>query len=129
METPADLRYSREHEWVRLDGDAAVIGITDFAQDQLGDIVYLALPEPGALVAQFARIGEIESVKSVSELFTPIGGEILETNQTAVGSPELVNQSPYGDGWLFKLRPSDIAELDALLSADEYDATTSVGEH
>jgi glycine cleavage system H protein len=129
METPADLRYSREHEWVRLDGETAVVGITDFAQDQLGDIVYLSLPEPGALFAQFAKIGEIESVKSVSDLFAPIGGELVEVNQSAVDTPELVNQSPYGDGWLYKLRPSDPAEMDALLSADDYNAITTAGEH
>jgi glycine cleavage system H protein len=128
METPRDLRYSKEHEWVRLDGESATVGITDFAQDQLGDIVYLGLPDVGLHVEQFGKIGEIESVKSVSELFTPVGGEIVEINQTAVDEPELVNKEPYGAGWLIRLRTADAAQLDTLLSADEYDAHTA-SEH
>lgn len=124
MEIPADLRYSKEHEWVRLDGETATVGITDFAQDQLGDIVYLNLPETGTAVEQFGKAGEIESVKSVSDLFLPIGGSVSEVNQQAVDSPEIVNQSPYGDGWMLKLTIADAAQLDALLSADEYRALT-----
>jgi len=127
METPAGLKYSREHEWVRVEGEIGIIGITDFAQDQLGDIVYLDLPKIGARLEQFAKIGEIESVKSVSELFTPIGGEVTEVNQAAIDEPEVVNKAPYGDGWLLRLRIADSTQLDALLSADEYDATTSAG--
>ena len=123
MEVPAELKYSREHEWVRLDGETATVGITDFAQDQLGDIVYLDLPKPGTTVDQFGKIGEIESVKSVSELFTPIGGEVTEINETARDIPEIVNRSPYGDGWLIRLRVSDTDQLDKLLAADEYSAT------
>jgi len=123
MEVPAELKYSREHEWVRLDGETATVGITDFAQDQLGDIVYLDLPKPGTTVDQFGKIGEIESVKSVSELFTPIGGEVTEINETARDNPEIVNRSPYGDGWLIRLRVSDTDQLDKLLAADEYSAT------
>jgi len=123
MEVPAELKYSREHEWVRLDGETATVGITDFAQDQLGDIVYLDLPKPGTSVDQFGKIGEIESVKSVSELFTPIGGEVTEINETARDNPEIVNRSPYGDGWLIRLRVSDTDQLDKLLAADEYSAT------
>ena len=123
MEVPPELKYSREHEWVRLDGETATVGITDFAQDQLGDIVYLDLPKPGTSVDQFGKIGEIESVKSVSELFTPIGGEVTEINETARDNPEIVNRSPYGDGWLIRLRVSDTDELDKLLAADEYSAT------
>ncbi|HEY8836617.1 MAG TPA: glycine cleavage system protein GcvH [Dehalococcoidia bacterium] len=123
MEVPPELKYSREHEWVRLDGETATVGITDFAQDQLGDIVYLDLPKPGTSVDQFAKIGEIESVKSVSELFTPIGGEVTEINETARDIPEIVNRSPYGDGWLIRLRVSDTDQLDKLLAADEYSAT------
>jgi glycine cleavage system H protein len=123
MEVPAELKYSREHEWVRLDGETATVGITDFAQDQLGDIVYLDLPKPGTTVDQFGKIGEIESVKSVSELFTPIGGEVTEINETARDNPEIVNRSPYGDGWLIRLRVSDPDQLNKLLAADEYSAT------
>lgn len=128
METPGDLRYSKEHEWVRLEDGLATIGITDFAQDQLGDIVFLDLPEPGASFEQFAKIGEIESVKSVSELFTPVGGEVTEMNQAAVDQPEIVNQEPYGAGWLIRLRVEDPAQLDNLLSAEEYEALVAT-EH
>ena len=124
METPPELKYSREHEWVRLADDIATVGITDFAQDQLGDVVFLDLPKPGLIVEQFAKIGEIESVKSVSDLFTPVGGEVTEVNQAAIDAPEVVNTSPYGDGWLFRLRVADAAQMDTLLTADEYDATT-----
>ena len=123
MEVPPELKYSREHEWVRLDGETATVGITDFAQDQSGDIVYLALPKLGTSVDQFGKIGDIESVKSVSELFTPIGGEVTEINETARDNPEIVNRSPYGDGWLIRLRVSDTDKLDKLLAADEYSAT------
>jgi glycine cleavage system H protein len=123
MDVPPELKYSREHEWVRLDGETATVGITYFAQDQLGDIVYLDLPKPGTSVNQFGKIGEIESVKSVSELFTPIGGEVTEINETARDNPEIVNRSPYGDGWLIRLRVSDTDQLDKLLAADEYSAT------
>ncbi len=128
METPRDLKYSREHEWVRMDGETATVGITDFAQDQLGDIVYLGLPDPGASVEQFGKIGEIESVKSVSELFTPVGGEVSEVNQAAIDDPEIVNKEPYGAGWLIRLRIADPAQFDNLLSAEEYEAHTT-SEH
>jgi len=124
MEVPPDLRYSKEHEWVRLDGEIATVGITDFAQDQLGDIVYLDLPKPGTEIAQFAKVGEIESVKSVSDLFTPVGGQVTEINQNAIDHPEIVNRDPYGEGWLLKLRVSDPAQIDALMTADEYRAAT-----
>jgi glycine cleavage system H protein len=121
MEIPEELRYSKEHEWVRLDGDVATVGITDFAQDQLGDIVILTLPEAGATLEQFAKAGEIDSVKSVSDIFTPVGGTVLETNQLAVASPELVNRQPYAEGWLFRIHVTNAAEqLDRLLSPAEY---------
>ena len=126
MEVPVELKYSKEHEWVRLEGEVATIGITDFAQDQLGDIVYLDLFKPGATVDQFGKAGEIESVKSVSELFVPVGGTIIEANQAAIDHPETVNTAPYGDGWLLKLQIVDAAQLDALLSADDYRALTAV---
>ncbi|OGO51328.1 MAG: glycine cleavage system protein H [Chloroflexi bacterium RBG_16_68_14] len=121
MDIPAELRYSKEHEWVRIDGDLATVGITDYAQDQLGDIVYLDLPAAGAAVAQHERMGEIESVKAVSDLFSPISGEVVEVNQGAVDSPELVNQAPYGRGWLLRVRLRDPGELESLLSSQAYD--------
>jgi glycine cleavage system H protein len=120
-QVPADCKYSREHEWVRVeDGGLASVGITDFAQDQLGDVVYLDLPAPGATVRQFEKMGEIESVKSVSDLFSPVSGEVVARNETAIESPELVNASPYGEGWLVRVRLADPAELTNLLSPEEY---------
>ena len=118
---PADLRYSEEHEWVRVEGDAGVVGVTDYAQDQLGDIVYLDLPAVGARVAQLEKLGEIESVKAVSDLYSPVSGEVVEVNQEAVDSPELVNNDAYGRGWLIKVRMSDASELDKLLTAQAYE--------
>jgi len=127
---PADLRYSKEHEWVRMEeAGEAVIGITDFAQDQLGDVVFLDLPDEGVTITQFAKLGEIESVKSVSDLFAPISGTVLSRNQTAIDAPELVNASPYEDGWLLRLRIADPAELDNLLSAEEYAAHVAQEQH
>jgi glycine cleavage system H protein len=121
MIIPPDLRYSSEHEWVRVEGDVATVGVTDYAQDQLGDIVYLDLPAAGATLTQFAKMGEIESVKAVSDLYSPIGGDVIEVNQEVVESPELVNNDAYGRGWLVKVRLGDPAELDKLLSAGAYD--------
>ena len=120
MEAPDGLRYSNEHEWVRADEGMAEVGITDYAQDQLGDIVYLDLPAVGAKVAQNEKMGEIESVKAVSDLFSPVGGELVEVNQEVIDDPELVNQEPYRRGWLFKVRLSDAGELENLLSAEAY---------
>ncbi|MCH7811782.1 MAG: glycine cleavage system protein GcvH [Chloroflexi bacterium] len=120
MEAPPGLRYSKEHEWVRVESDLATIGITDYAQDQLGDIVYLDLPAAGTGVAQHDKLGEIESVKAVSDLFSPVSGEVVEVNHEAVDAPELVNEEPYGRGWLLKVRVSDPAEVDGLLSAEAY---------
>lgn len=125
MASPDDRRYSKEHEWVKVDAGIGRIGITDYAQDQLGDVVYLDLPEPGASVAQFAKMGEIESVKAVSDLFAPAGGEVVAVNAAAVEKPEIVNADPHGEGWLIELRLSDAAELDKLMSAAEYDAFTA----
>lgn len=121
MTSPPDLRYTREHEWVRVQDGVGTMGITDYAQDQLGDIVYLDLPEVGTAVKQHKKFGEIESVKAVSDLFSPLSGEVIETNQEAIDSPELVNQDPFGRGWLLKVRLSDEAEVDGLLSAQDYD--------
>jgi glycine cleavage system H protein len=118
---PADLRYTKEHEWVRVEGGVGTIGITDWAQDQLGDVVFVALPAPGAQLSQMAVFGEIESVKAVSELYAPVSGEVTEANQALADKPELVNESPYGDGWIVKVRLSDPAEVDALLTAEQYE--------
>ena len=120
--SPADRRYTREHEWLRIDGDVARAGITDYAQDQLGDIVYLDLPQPGATLAQLEKMGEIESVKAVSDLYAPASGEVLRINDAAVEKPELVNQDAHGEGWLIELRLSDPSQVDALLDAAAYDA-------
>jgi glycine cleavage system H protein len=123
--SPDDRKYSKEHEWLKIDGDAAVIGITDYAQDQLGDVVYVDLPAVGATIVQFEKMGEIESVKAVSDLFTPVSGEVLEVNEQVVEKPELVNSDPHGDGWLLRVRLGDPSEADKLLSASDYDAFTA----
>ena len=117
---PDDLRYSKEHEWVRLDGDVATVGITDFAQEQLGDVVYAELPEKGATLRQHASLGVVESVKAASDVYAPVSGEVLERNAKVIEKPELVNQDPYGEGWMIRVRLSDKAELAALLSAAAY---------
>ena len=121
MNIPTELRYTKDHEWVRAEGDIGTVGITDYAQDQLGDIVYLDLPAAGAALTQAGNMGEIESVKAVSDLYAPVGGEVLEVNQAAVDEPESVNKEPYGNGWLLKIRLSDASELDALLTSEAYD--------
>jgi len=121
MAVPPELRYSKEHEWVRVEGDVATTGITDHAQEQLGDLVYLDLPKVGTAVRQFEKLGEIESVKAVSDLFSPVGGKVTELNEEAVKAPELVNQDPYGRGWLVKLALSDASEVDKLLTAEQYE--------
>ena len=127
-EVPADLRYSKEHEWVRLeDGGLVVIGISDFAQDQLGDVVYLDLPAEGHAVRQFEKMGEIESVKSVSDLYAPISGEVVERNDATIDAPERVNAAPYGDGWLIRVRMERPAELENLLTAEEYESFIEEG--
>jgi glycine cleavage system H protein len=120
--SPNDRRYSKEHEWLKIDGNAGTIGITDYAQDQLGDVVYVDLPQPGATITQFQKMGEIESVKAVSDLFTPASGEVLEVNEKVVDKPELVNSDPHGEGWLLRVRLTDPSEADPLLSAADYDA-------
>ncbi len=117
---PEDCRYTREHEWVRVEGDLAVVGITDFAQEQLGDVVYVELPEQGASVTQNQPFGSIDSVKTASDLFSPISGEVVEVNGAVADDPALVNSDPYGEGWMIKVRPSDLSELDSLMSAEEY---------
>jgi glycine cleavage system H protein len=121
MSSPADRRYTKEHEWVRADGDIGTVGITDYAQDQLGDIVYVDLPSVGAQVKQLEKLGEIESVKAVSDLYSPVSGEVVEVNQGVNDRPELVNQSPYDEGWLVRVRLTDSAELNNLLTSKQYD--------
>jgi glycine cleavage system H protein len=119
---PPDLRYSKEHEWVRLEGDTATIGITHFAQEQLGDVVFVELPEKGATVRQFSSLGVVESVKAASDIYSPISGEVLERNVKVIEKPELVNSAPYQDGWMLKVKLADKGELQKLLSADDYRA-------
>ena len=123
MVSPSELKYTKEHEWVRVDGDTGTVGITDYAQDQLGDIVFVELPAVGAAISAAQKFGEIEAVKAVSELFAPVSGEVTEANAGLADSPESVNDDPYGDGWLIKVRLSDPAQLGQLLSADEYEAS------
>jgi glycine cleavage system H protein len=122
---PDDLRYSREHEWVRVDGEVATIGITSYAADELGDIVYVESPEQGAALKQFASFGVVESVKAVSDLYAPISGEVTEVNRALHDNPELLNTSPFGDGWIARVKLADPSELDALLDADAYAELTS----
>lgn len=119
---PENLRYHAEHDWARIDGEEATIGITWFAQDSLGELVHFEPPEVGATVSQGAACGEVESVKAVSDVIAPLSGEVLEVNQKAVEEPEVVNEDPYGEGWLLRIRPSDAAEADALMDAEAYRA-------
>jgi glycine cleavage system H protein len=122
---PKDLRYTKEHEWVRMEGDLATVGITDFAAEQLGDVVFVDLPKVGRTVAQFAAVGVIESVKAVSDLFAPVGGDVVETNAELTTKPELLNSDPYGGGWMLRIRLSDRTALDRLLDVAAYEALTS----
>jgi glycine cleavage system H protein len=119
--THADLRYTKDHEWVRVDGDVATVGITEYAAHQLGDIVFVELPELGRVVDRSTAIGIVESVKAVSDLFAPVGGEVIEANQNLSSQPELVNGDPFGEGWMLKVRLGDIGQLDGLLDASAYD--------
>ena len=124
---PTDLRYTKDHEWVRVDGEEATIGITAYAADQLGDIVFVELPAPGTAVEQFATFGVVESVKAVSDLFAPIGGEVTATNDGLTGNPEVVNSDPYGEGWMLRLKVADAGQLDELLDPAAYDALVAAG--
>jgi len=119
---PEDLRYYKEHEWVRTEGDLSTIGISDYAQSALGDIVYLELPEVGGSLSAGDTFGEVESVKSVSQLFTPVSGEIVEVNTDLANAPETINSNPYDDGWMIKVKLSNASELDELMSAADYQA-------
>jgi glycine cleavage system H protein len=117
---PEDLLYHAEHDWARIDGDEAVLGVTWYAQDALGELVHYEPPDVGATVSRNASYGEVESVKAVSDLIAPLSGEVLEVNQQVVDAPETVNEDPYGNGWLIRIRMSDAAERDELLSLDDY---------
>ena len=120
MNIPAELKYTKDHEWVKLEGDIATIGITEFAQSELGDIVYVEVETVGETMAQEEVFGSVEAVKTVSDLFLPMSGEIIEFNETLEANPELVNNDPYGAGWMVKLRISDLNEFEALLDASAY---------
>jgi len=120
MNVPSELRYSREHEWVRVDGNVARIGITDFAQESLGDVVFVQLPDAGLDIVAGASAAEIESTKSVSDVYVPVSGVVQQVNDALVGAPELVNQDPYGEGWILEVELADPTELDALLDAGAY---------
>jgi len=122
MNFPAELKYTKDHEWIKVDGDVATIGITDFAQKELGDIVYVDINTIGETVDQEAVFGTVEAVKTVSDLFMPVTGEVLELNPEIEAQPELVNTDPYGKGWMIKIKISDASQLAALLSADAYKA-------
>jgi len=120
MNIPQELRYTKDNEWILLDDGVAIVGVTDFAQSELGDIVYVELPSVGTELAQAETLGNVESVKSVSDLYCPVSGTVADVNIRLSDSPELVNSDPYGEGWMVRLEPKDVAELDGLLSASEY---------
>jgi glycine cleavage system H protein len=121
---PDDLHYSKDHEWVRVDGNIAIVGITDYAQDSLGDVVYVELPKAGDEFAANESFGSVESVKAVSEVFSPVSGEIVGTNETLADAPEKVNTDPYGDGWMIRVEMSNAGEVDSMLTAAEYEDFT-----
>ena len=120
MNIPQELKYTKDHEWVRIDGDVATVGITEFAQSELGDIVYVEIETEGETIKAEEVFGSIEAVKTVSDLFMPVSGEITEFNEALEASPEVVNSDPYGDGWMIKIKITDPSELDALLDATDY---------
>lgn len=120
MNIPADLKYTKEHEWIKIDGDVATVGITDFAQGELGDIVYVEIETEGETLDAEEVFGTVEAVKTVSDLFMPLSGEVTEFNEGLEADPEAVNKDPYGDGWMIKIKMSDASEADGLLSADAY---------
>lgn len=122
MNIPAELKYTKEHEWIRVEGEVAYVGITDYAQNELGEIVYIEIETIGETLAEGEVFGTVEAVKTVSELFMPVSGEVLELNSALENEPELVNNDPYGAGWMVKLAIADVAQLNNLLSADDYAA-------
>ncbi len=122
MNFPAELKYTKEHEWIKVEGDVAIVGITDFAQGELGDIIFVEVESVGKTIAQDAVFGTVEAVKTVSDLFLPVAGEILEFNSNLNNSPELVNSDPYGAGWVVKMKPSDLGDIDQLMDVATYQA-------
>jgi glycine cleavage system H protein len=120
MEFPKDLKYTKEHEWVKVEGNIATVGITDYAQDSLGDVVYVELPQEGATVTKHEPFGVVESVKAVSDLYSPLSGTVTEVNDAIVDSPEAINEDPYGDAWMIKVEVASAGDLGDLLTADEY---------
>lgn len=128
MNTPGNLRYTKEHEWVRVEGDRAYVGITDYAQHQLGDVVFVELPEAGREVRRGEAFSVVESVKAVSDIYAPLSGTVVEVNDLLADAPEKVNQDPYGDGWIAVLTIADAGELKTLLDGAAYDALTAEGE-
>ena len=120
MSVPTNLKYTKEHEWILIEGDVATIGITDFAQGELGDIVYVEIETVGETLSKDKVFGSVEAVKTVSDLFMPVSGEILEFNEALEGNPEAVNKDPYGEGWMIKVRVSDLGEVDSLMDAEAY---------
>lgn len=120
MNFPQDLLYTKEHEWVKLDGDVAIVGVTDFAQSELGDIVYVEIETVGQTLAKDEIFGTVEAVKTVSDLFLPVAGEVLEVNDQLSDAPELVNSDPYGEGWMIKLKVSDLSEIEGLMDVETY---------
>jgi glycine cleavage system H protein len=124
---PTDLRYTKDHEWVRLEGDTATIGVTDFAAHELGDVVFVDLPEPGRGLEQFGTFGVVESVKAVSDLYAPVSGEVTDVNAALTGQPELVNSDPFGAGWMIRVRVSNAAQVDGLLEPEAYERLIAEG--
>ena len=122
MNYPTNIKYTSEHEWIRIEGDEAYVGITDYAQDQLGDIVFIDIPCEGETLEAGEVFGTIEVVKTVSDLFLPVAGEVLEQNEALADNPELVNKDPYGEGWLIKIKPNNVADIEGLLDAEAYQA-------
>ncbi|MFC2089378.1 glycine cleavage system protein GcvH [Bacteroidota bacterium] len=122
MNVPSNLRYTKEHEWVLIEGDTATVGVTDFAQGELGDVVFIEIETEGETLDQGDTFGTIEAVKTVSDLFMPVSGEIVEVNPKLEDTPEVVNSDPYGDGWMIKIKVSDASQVDGLMSADDYNA-------
>jgi len=121
MMNPRDLKYTKEHEWIKVEGGIATMGITDHAQGQLTDVVFVELPKKGKVVKQFETVAVLESVKAVSDVYSPVSGEVVEVNESLTNKPELINQQPYGEGWITKLKVKDSKELDNLMTAEEYE--------
>jgi len=129
LDAPKDLKFAKTHEWAKVDGESVVVGITDFAQSQLSDVTYVELPEVGDHLAANDESGVIESVKAASDIYAPVGGTVVAVNTELLSAPELINGEPYAGGWLYKLKPDDLAELDALMSAEQYEESLPEEDH